>query len=504
MNQISKLEPLPDDGGAVTTPWREWLRTILPIVLLASALLAGAWMLIEPAPPKRVVIATAPEGASYNDFAAEYAKYFAEHGVTLEIRKTAGSRENYGLLSDPNQHVDAALVQGGTAPPADQVPGIESVCTVTFEPMFLLYRADAFKEPVTRLEQLKGKRVAVGGPASGTYWVSTPMLALHGIGDGPEGKVTRELAVPATKPTTAQVKAFKQEFAAKEGVPVDQVGYSAVSSTQLVPIGGVDSARKLMAGDVDAAFYCVSLGTAYLHDALRSPGIKLASLKLVPAYANKFDFLTTVTLHEGTLDIARDMPDHDVAMVAPTTALIARKGTHKAIVQLLVQAAQKVHGRRDPLAPPGAFPSLDYAQLPVGGDARYFFSAKPGFLQRTLPFWLASLIDRMLILLVPLAVILIPLIRMAPRIYQWRMRARVYRWYKRLRHLDGRLLQPLTPAERTTDQAALDQLDREISREVKVPLGYMDAFYTLRVHVAYLKERFASANVGGVEAAGNP
>jgi hypothetical protein len=237
----------------------------------------------------------------------------------------------------------------------------------------------------------------------------------------------------------------------------------------------------------------VSLDTAYLRDALQSPDLKIAGLKLVPAYASKFDFLTTVTLHEGTLDLAGDVPPQDVAMVAPTTALIARKGTHKAIVQLLVQAAQKVHGKRDPLSPPGvSFPSLDYAQLPVGSDARYFFTTKPGFLQRTLPFWLASLIDRVLILILPLAVLLIPLLRLAPRIYQWRMRARVYRWYKRLRHLDGQLLLPLTSQERARDQAHLDQLDREISREVKVPLGYMDAFYTLRVHVAYLKERFAA------------
>jgi hypothetical protein len=293
------------------------------------------------------------------------------------------------------------------------------------------------------------------------------MLARHGIGGGPEGK--------------------------SNGGGGDGANGRGENAARLLSVGGVESAKKLLAGEIDAAFFCVSLDTLYLREALRSPEIRIASLKLVPAYANHFDFLTTVTLHEGALDIGMDLPPADVAMVAPTTSLIARKGTHKAIVQLLVQAAQKVHGRRDPLAPPGvSFPSLDFTQLPVGADARYFFTAKPGFLQRTLPFWLASLIDRMLILLLPLAVLLVPLFRLAPKLYQWRMRARVYRWYKRLRHLDAQLLLPLTAEQRARDQAAVEQLDREISRAVKVPLGYMDAFYTLRVHVAYLKERFAA------------
>lgn len=434
--------------------WREWVRVIWPFALLALVGVAIVWPMIQPAPPRHVVIATGPEGSSYNDFAEEYAKYFAQRGVKLEIRKTNGSRENYELLNDPKSGVDAALVQGGTALPRDQVPELEAICAVSFEPLFILYRSAAFDGAVTRLEQLRGKRVAVGKSTGGTYWLSTPMLTLHGIGTADD------------------------------------------NATKIQQVSGAESIKKLIANEVDAGFYSVSADTGYILEALRTPGIQIASLKLASGYAHQFPFVTMVTLPEGALDLGKDLPDHDVRMVAPTTALITRKSTHKAIIQLLVQAAQKVHAKRDPLAPPGAFPTLDYTELPVGADARYFFTTKPGFLQQTLPFWLASLIDRLLILLVPLAVILIPLFRLAPRLYQWRMRARVYKWYKRLRVLDARLFEASSPEQWAADRLEADELEREIARAVKVPLSYMDAFYSLRVQLAYLRDQFQAREKG--------
>lgn len=427
--------------------WRDWFRVIWPFALLALVGLAIVWPMIQPAPPRHVVIATGPEGSSYNEFAAKYAEYFAQRGVRLEIRKTNGSRENYDLLADPKSGVDAALVQGGTMPKGG-TGDLEAVCAVSFEPLFILYRSSAFDAPVTQLDQLRGKRIAVGKATGGTYWLSTPMLALHGI-----------------------------------GTPLDK-------TTTIKNISGEGSIELLIANEVDAGFYSVSADTDYILKALKTPGIQAASLKLTPGYAHEFEFVTTVTLPEGAIDLGHDIPDHEVRMVAPTTVLIARKSTHKAIVQLLVQAAQKVHAKRDPLAAPGAFPTLDYTELPVGADARYFFTTKPGILQQTLPFWLASLIDRLLILLVPLLVILIPLFRLAPRLYQWRMRARVYKWYKRLRALDARLFEPSTPEQRAADRAEADELEREIAKAVKVPLSYMDAFYSLRTQLAYLRDQF--------------
>jgi hypothetical protein len=244
----------------------------------------------------------------------------------------------------------------------------------------------------------------------------------------------------------------------------------------------------LKAGEVDAAFFAVSADTGYVKDLLSTPGIDVLSLKHPAAYKMQFDYITVVTLYEGSLDLANDIPHQDVEMVAPVTALVARKSIHKAILRLLVDAVQRVHAKRDPLST-GTFPSLEYTELPIGSDARYFFTNQPNWLHRTLPFWLASLLDRLLIVLVPLLVILIPLFRLAPRLYQWRMRARVYKWYGRIRELDEKLQLESTREQRRADLEEADRLEKEITAACRVPLGHMEHFYDLRMHLEHVRKQ---------------
>jgi hypothetical protein len=200
------------------------------------------------------------------------------------------------------------------------------------------------------------------------------------------------------------------------------------------------------------------------------------------------DFLSHVTLYEGSLDLARDLPRADVAMVAPAAMIVARDNTHAAIVELLVQAARKVNASGTLLNEPGVFPSANYVDISIDSDAAHFLKNPPSCLHRTLPFWVASLIDRLLILLLPSIAILLPLLKLTPIVYRWRMRSRVYRWYTQLRRIDGRQLAAPSPQQLQADREELATLDRELAR-VKVPLSFMQELYDLRLHVAYLSER---------------
>jgi len=184
--------------------------------------------------------------------------------------------------------------------------------------------------------------------------------------------------------------------------------------------------------------------------------------------------------------------------VAVSTSLIARRKTHKAVIQLLVQAAHEVHDGIHPIAQRNQFPSLEYNELPIGADARYYFNLKPGFLQRKLPFWLAQLLDRLLILIVPLLVVLIPMVRLAPVLYRWGVQRRIYRWYKRLRFLDERAMASVeaSPSQRELDLNEVQKLDREVSA-VRVPLSYMEQLYQLRLHIAWVKDRLAGSMAKG-------
>jgi len=444
--------PAAADSKIVPPSWREFLRFWAPVVVASAVVLIVAWQYVEPAPPGKVVIATGPAGSTYNDYARKYQDYFAAHGVELEVRETSGAAQNYALLNDPDSGVDVALVQGGTAPPAHLRKNVEGVCTVSVEPLFICYRhvddpiGPVLADPTT-INDLAGRRLAIGSKAGGTRAVAEPLLRAHGVLDAP--------------------------------------------GTTIVDESGPKSAAKLKAGEIDVSFFAVDAQTPYLLDLLQTPGIRLLSLRNADVYTHKFAYVTPTTLDEGIIDLRANVPDHPVRTLAVSTALVARKKTHKAVVQLLVQAAHDTHAGMHPVAARNAFPSLELGEVPIGADARYYFNLKPGFLQRKIPFWAAQLVDRLLILIVPLLVVLIPMMRLAPVLYRWGVQHRIYRWYRRLRVLDDRAMaDDASPSQREIDLTEVQKLDREVSA-VRVPLSYMEQLYQLRLHIAWVKDRLA-------------
>ena len=120
--------------------------------------------------------------------------------------------------------------------------------------------------------------------------------------------------------------------------------------------------------------------------------------------------------------------------------------------------------------------------LPLSSEAERFFKSGPPFLQRYLPFWLAVLVDRLIVLLVPVIALLIPLLRVAPAIYSWRVKSKVFRCYGELKFLEDDLKNHYDPARLAEYRERLDALDEEAA-ELHVPLGFTDLVYTLREHV---------------------
>ena len=188
------------------------------------------------------------------------------------------------------------------------------------------------------------------------------------------------------------------------------------------------------------------------------------------------------------IDIKRNLPASDVQLIAATATIAIRDSTHEAIIQLLVGAAEETNSGGTLLSDPGWFPNADRSELPVNKDALYFLKNKPSFLQRTLPFWLASLIERTIILLVPLLVVLVPLIRTMPMIYKWRMEGRILRRYKRVRHLEEGLTPTSPPADITAARDELAAMERELAL-LKLPVSFAEQLYNLASHVLYVRTR---------------
>jgi TRAP transporter TAXI family solute receptor len=415
---------------------RDLFATAWWIFLLAGIGFAVAYQFVEPAPPKKIVITTGGESGAYYQFAQRYATILAKNGVTLEVRTSAGSLENLARLSKDEAQV--GFVQGGVVPPksdpdAEDESGLLSLGSVFYEPVWVFYRGD---KVVTRLTDLKGKRIAIGQEGSGVRQLAQQLLDANEI---PSGQ-------------------------------------------HLVPLAGLKAAEELQQGRIDAAFIIAAEKAPVVQVLLRSPGIHIMSFAQSGAYQRRFPFLTKLTFPHGVADLVRDFPPEDIKVLAPTANLIIRDDLHPALQTLLLQAASEVHGKSGFFQDAGEFPSYKDQMLPLSPEAARYFKSGPSLLQRYLPFWLAVLVDRLIVMLVPVFMLLIPLLKVAPAIYNWRVRSKVFRCYGELKFLEDDLKHHFEPAKLAEYRSRIDALDEEAS-VLRVPLGFTDLVYTLREHV---------------------
>lgn len=415
---------------------RDLFATAWWIVLLAGIGFAIAYQFVEPAPPKKIVISTGSESGAYYQFAQRYATILAKNGITLEVRSSAGSLENLERLK--NDEVQVGFVQGGVVPPkedpdAEDDSGLLSLGSVFYEPVWVFYRGD---KDLTRLTELRGKRIAIGQEGSGV----------------------RQLA---------------QQLLDANDIPADD---------NLVPLAGLLAAEELQQGRIEAAFIIAAESAPVVQVLIRSPGVKLMSFAQDRAYQRRFPFLTKLTFPRGVADLVRDFPPDDIKVLAPTANLIIRDDLHPALQTLLLRTASEVHGKSGFFQDAGEFPAYMDQMLPLSPDAARYFKSGPPFLQRYLPFWLAVLVDRLIVLLVPIFALLIPLLRVAPAIYTWRVRSKVFRIYGELRFLEDDLKNHFDPAKQADYRSRLDALEDEASA-LHIPLGFTDLVYTLREHV---------------------
>lgn len=441
LNQLSLLNRFRPSRAEY---WKIWGPAIA-LVILGFVI---ASFFVKPAPPSRITIATGGKSGAYYAFAQQYAQHFAEAGIELVVRETAGSMENYQLLADDGSDVSIAIVQGGTAA-RPLSPNLQAVGSLYLEPVWIFHRGS---KPLTRIEQLSGRIIAIGTEGSGVRVISQQLFNESGL-----------VAGTTPDPVTG-------------------------STTRFEPLGGEAAVEALKKGEIDAAVFVISPTSPIVRDLIDEPDIHLMSFDLAEAYHRRMNFLSSVTLPEGVLDMKANLPRQTATLLAPAANLVVRSDVHAAVVPLLVEAAKEAHERGGLVSEPGMFPSLRYTEFPVNPAAKHYFENGPSFLFRVLPFWAASLIDRMKIFLLPLLTLLLPMFRIAPPLYRWRIRRRIYKWYRVLKKIDDDLSRPETSANLDEEVANLRQLDREVNSTI-VPLSYMQEFYQLRMHIEMTRVR---------------
>ena len=427
---------------------RDLVLTAGPFLLLAVALLAVAYWVLDPSPPRRVVLATGTEQGAYAAFGRQYADLLRVHGIKVDLRATQGSAENLALLRDPHSGVDFAFVQGGSDPPskrdAEGDAELVSLGSMFYEPVWVFYREDAERRLLKDhrfdgLAELPGWRVNIGAKGSGVA-------------------ILMEKLIEANRLDTATL--------------------------DLRQLNQTPAVMGLLSGELDALVFVSAPESLMVQMLLQTPGIKLLDFGQNEAYSRRFPFMSPVILPRGVADLARDLPPHDVHLIAPTGTLLARDSTHPALVQLFVQAAQQVHGGAGWFHRKGDFPNARDSERPLAKEAQRFYQSGVPFLQRYLPFWLANLFERMWPVLVTIIAVLLPLSRMLPPLYEFRIRSRVFRWYEQLRAVEAEI------GKRPADELVreLGVLEQRLER-VSVPLAYADELYALRSHIGMVRTR---------------
>jgi uncharacterized protein len=432
-----------------------------------AALVATYVMFVEPPPPHHIVIASGTKNGAYYHFAQKYAEELEKEHITVEVRETAGSVENLSLLGEPSSGVRIAIVQSGVAS-AGEIQRFLALGSLYREPLWVFYRGEKRLE---RLSEFAGKRIGVGPPGSGTHAIAMRLLAANGLID------------PLTESSSTGAKA----------------------RAVLVQGDVASAASALTNGELDAAFFVAAFETDYIQKLLHDSHVRLLDLEQREAYRRRFRFLAPVTIPAGMVNLGQNLPGEDISLLAPTAMLTVRKDFHPALVPLLLTAATRIHGDGDELSEPGEFPSESYCDFRINDEAKRFYKSGQPVLQRLLPFWMASLVDRAKVMVIPLVMLLMPLLRAAPPLLRWRTRRKIYLWYSDLRDIDQKLTAGLSGPELDHEIARLQEIEHQVAY-VEVPLSYMEEFYHLRLHLEMLQQQLnelraqGEANVGGGKA----
>jgi TRAP-type uncharacterized transport system substrate-binding protein len=416
----------------------------LVLALLVVAILAAlAWMGItvgNPFPPKTITMATGPEGGAYQEFGLRYQEIFKRAGIELRLVPTAGGFDNLSRLRDPASGVTVAFVESGVTTHRES-PALVTLGAVTVEPLWLFFRGTPGAAG-TVAQRLAGKRISIESEGSGTRVLARGLLRLNGVPD---------------------------------------------SSVTLLALDPDRSADALIRGEIDAALMLTAWQSPAVRKLLAADGIVLQGYPRADAYVALFPILEKVILPQGVADLARNIPPADVPLLAVESNLVVRKDLHPALQYLLLEAASEVHGGRDVFHSTGRFPEPGTIDLPLSDQARTFYKSGRPFVYQYLPFWLAGLAERLLIVLIPLFALVLPLLSVLPRLFQMVTERRLFGMYRELKLVEREL-------EATGPVAGLDQLADvlgELARRANhlwVPLGYSQRLFILKSHIALAQE----------------
>jgi uncharacterized protein len=421
---------------------RSWLVVLCAILFILIVLSWISLRFIRPLPPDELVMATGMVGGSYAALGEHYRQILARDGIRLILRSTSGAVENLRLLEDESQAVDVGFVQGAIGR-IEERSNLVSLGSVTYTPLWLFYRGDKLMDD---LSQMRGKKIAIGPEGSGVRKFSVELLKAADISGPP---------------------------------------------TIIYELPHASAKQALIDGRIDVIMMFGSTDNQIVLELLQAKDIRLMDFSLAEAYTRRFPDLFHVVLPQGVVDPLKRFPPADVHLISPTTNLIVRKNLHPALVYLLLKASVGIHGGAGWVNKAGEFPSLKKQDDPISEQAQRFYKSGGSWLYAYLPFWAATFVDRIILILIPLGMIIVPLIGIAPWIYTWRNRSKYYPWYRELRNIEKELTDKWQPENIDEYASKLDRIEEAVS-SIRTSVAFYDELYILKEHIQIVRQRLAS------------
>jgi len=411
------------------------------IALIVAGFVAAVAIFFSQGAPSSFTIASGPPGSSFYRYAEQYKKILAQQGITLKIVPSEGSLDNLHRLTDAKSGVDVGFVLGGDATGVN-IDHLSTLGSVSYQPLMIFYHG----KPKILLSEFEGQRIAIGEPGSGAHLLALSLLKANGIAPG--GK------------------------------------------TQFIESRPEDAVSAILHNRVDALFVMSdAASTETMHELIFADDVHLFNFIQADAYARKINYLNKLDLPRGSLDFGKDIPAEDMHLVGPMVELIARDNLHPTLSDFLIEAAREVHGRAGLFKKSGEFPALLHHEFPISADAERYYASGKSYLYRTFPFWLARLINRIVVAILPVILVLVPALRIVPGVYRWRMQSRIYRWYRELLELERDMLKEgVDPETRRLQIEELARIESSV-QNIRVPAAFADLFYSLREHIIFVRER---------------
>jgi TRAP-type uncharacterized transport system substrate-binding protein len=413
-------------------------RSLLVILVLVSVVVLTAMIIAyHSKAPDHIVMTTGFENGAYAVFGERYQRILARERIHLKLLSSSGSAENLKRLNDKSYRVDAGFVQDGTSSPSE-ASNLVSIGAIGYAPLWVFYRSP---ETFDYLSELKGKRIAIGAEGSGVRKFAVDLLRLN---------------------------------------------HSAVPPTVLLDLSAAAANKALLEGTIDAVMMIGAEDNALVRELLYNPHVKLMNFRQAEAYTRLIPALSHVVLPQGILDVSKKMPSQEVHLMAVTTSLIVRKDLHPALIYLLLDAAVEIHGNAGWVNKKGEFPSLKELSFPSSHYAERFYKSGRPFLLDYLPFGIAAFVDRTIFILIPAAIILIPLIRIIPWLYSWRHRRKFFHGYRELKNLEIEMMGSSDLEDISGFHKRIDRIEASINK-ISVPLAFFGEVYKLQEHVALVR-----------------